>query len=725
MSRLFIILIFIISFSSFAQNMSMRDDQEKKDESVIGSLIPNFSVSKELILGKILGSFLQNYHLTKKTIDDDLSKKAYKLFLERVDYGKQFLLEEDIQKLQKYEDKFDDELGSGKLDVSDLSSKLVKARIKVIKDFVAKRLKKPFDFDKDEAYETDREKREYHEDLDDLKDHWRRSLKYDVIVEYLSLKDDQNGVDLDSKDKKKKEKAKQAKKELKKLSDMDLRAKAREKVAKRYSKFFKRLMKERKSDKLDKFYNSISRVYDPHTHYFVPEEKEDFDIEMTGKLQGIGALLREEGSYIKVERIIPGSASWKGKELKAEDTILGVAQGEDDFVDIVDMSIRDAVKLIRGKKGTLVRLKVQRPGGENKTIRIIRDEVVLEESYVKGATLEVDGVKGKFGYIKVPKFYRDFDNPSGRNSSTDVKNELLKLKKQKDLKGMILDLRGNGGGALLDATLMSGLFIPKGPIVQVKSSTGKKEVHRDTDGKTYYSDKLIVLVDRFSASASEIVAAALQDYDRALIVGAGERTHGKGTVQAVMDLDSSTPMARPFSPLGAVKITIQMFYRISGGSTQFKGVTPDIQLPDSFGYLDSGEQSLDYAIPYHEISKVKFKRWTKSKIPTPKLLSLSKARVAKSEPFKKMMSHVDWYKERKEKTLRSLKLKDMIQFRKEANDMADKLENLFENKALKVGLLEQQKSEVDKERAKEFREAMSKDLVLKETLNIFEDWLRS
>lgn len=706
----------LCAFGCFAQKMSTEKDDDKKE--VIGSIIPNLKYSKEVILGGILQGSLQNWHFTKKKIDDDLSEKAFKLFLERIDFGKQFLLKEDVKKLGKFEDKFDDELESGKLEVVQMSSTIMEKRIKEVDKYVESLLKKPFDYEKAETLETDPEKRDYASSMKDLKDRWRKILKFDVMNQYIDLVDEQNGEGKD----KDKEKKKKAKKEItKKLSDKELEKKARDKVAKRYDKIFKRLTEEKSNDKLDKFYNSITRVFDPHTHYLIPEEKEDFDIDMSGKLEGIGALLREEGSYIKVERIIPGSASWKGKELEAEDIILGVGQGDEEPVDIVDMSIRDAVNLIRGPKGSVVKLTVKKPSGSVQVIAITRDEVVIEESYVKSTVLTHKDMNMKIGYIKVPKFYRDFEDDKGRNSSDDVKDAILKLQKEGDIKGIILDLRNNGGGALKDATLMSGLFFDKGPVVQVKSSDGSREVKADTDGKTYFDKPLIVLVNRFSASASEIVAAAMQDYGRAVIVGSSEQTHGKGTVQAVLDLDGyAGPIGKVYSPLGALKITIQMFYRVNGGSTQFKGVVPDISLPDRYAYLESGEQSLDYAIPYQKTESVKHKKWGK-KFNIAKLKKESEKRVKKSPEFKKVMESVKWYTARKEDTVRTLNLKELKEFRREASKKSEEFELDTENKKVVVKYLDKAKNDAAKETQEEFGKGLRTDPVIEETLFIMKD----
>lgn len=720
-------LTLVVSLSSFGQDKSS-DKEGEQSSSILGTLIP--SPSKDRILGEILKGVLENYHITKKKLDDTVSKNAMKLYIERIDYGKQFLTRSDVNALNKYKNDLDDEVSEGKLKIVDVTAKILKKRIPVIEKHVEALLKKDFDFDKKENFETDAKKRKFVGSEDELKELWRKMIKYEVLVQYLDLVDEQND-DGKSKDKKKKEK-KTAKKE-KKLTDKELRKSAKEKVAKRYARVFKRLSEERRSDQLDKFYNSVAKVYDPHTHYFVPEEKEDFDIDMSGKLEGIGALLREEGSYIKVERIIPGSASWKGKELKAEDIILGVSQDNKEFVDIVDMGIRDAVKLIRGKKDTPVYLRVKKPEGVTAVIKIIRDQVILEESYVKGSVLESKKLGTKVGYINVPKFYRDFQDQNGRNSSDDVKAELIKLNKT-DAKAVILDLRNNGGGALVDATLMGGLFIDKGPIVQVKR-TGAPDVKYDTDGKTYWDKPLVVLVNRFSASASEIVAGAMKDYNRGVVIGSSEQTHGKGTVQVILDLNdflASPVISQKIGQIGAVKVTSDMFYRINGMSTQFRGVKPDIELPDQYGFLDSGEKSLDYAIPYAEVEPVEFKPWKKNNYKLSTLQSKSSKRVKENKVFKQIIESVNWSKERKELTERSLTLSDMKKFRDEAQVMSDKYEKLIEEahgekvvEDIQVTSTKKLEGKAAEERFEEFREGLQKDPVIEESLLVIQDMIKS
>jgi carboxyl-terminal processing protease len=380
------------------------------------------------------------------------------------------------------------------------------------------------------------------------------------------------------------------------------------------------------------------------------------------------------------------------------------------------------VKLIRGKKGTEVRLTIKKPNGLVKVVPITRDVVEIEESYVKGTVLELAPDNTKVGYINVPKFYRDFNDRAGRNVTDDTRKEIERLNKE-GVSGLILDLRNNGGGALEDARMISGLFIEKGPIVQVKAHTGAVDILADTDPNVDFKKPTIVLINRFSASASEIVAAALQDYGRAVIVG-GEFSHGKGTVQAVFDLDGYvSPMAKSYSPLGALKITIQKFYRVNGSSTQYKGVTPDIILPDQFSHLESGEKFLDYSIPWGEVKPVKFSHWN-GKIDLKALRSMSAARIKKDDKFKNLIASMKWFKVQKDKTKRSLTMEDFEKERKEIREKTDLFKKDLENKSLMVKDMSGSKDKAHLEKFEEFSKTLKKDAVLEESMHIMTDMLK-
>lgn len=683
--------------------------------------------AKEMMLGGLLKGALENMHITQMKIDDDVSQKAFKEFIKKLDYGKQFLTQQDVGELEKYKKDLDNELESGKLDIVDAAFSKLNAREDEVKKYVLDRLKKPMDFSKDAMFETDVEKRKFANNMDELKERWDQILRYEILSEYADLKEQQEHPE-DSKDKKdKKNSAKvvvknKKEKEPKKLSDEEMMKKAVAEVVKSYEKIFSRLADRKRDDQLDKFYNSFTAVYDPHTYYLIPEEKDGFDIDMSGKLEGIGALLREDGIYIKVEDVIPGSPSWKTKLMQKDDVILKVGQGNKEPVDVVNMSVQDAVKLIRGKKGTEVRLTLKKPDGLIKVVPIVRDVVELEESYVKTVELMKKGSKDRFGYINLPKFYRDFSDKDGRNCTDDMRAALEKLNQQ-NVKGLILDLRNNGGGALIDASMMSGLFIKEGPIVQVKAHTGSVEVLEDKDPSIIFDKPMIVLVNNNSASASEILAAALQDYKRAVIVG-GEHTHGKGTVQQVIDLDSVIPpIAKSLTPFGALKITIQKFYRVTGGSTQYKGVTPDVILPDVMSVLEKGERFLDYSLPWGQVPSVTYKPWSLFAIDTQKLAEKSNSRTKISDKFKKIFESIDWYKMRKEQTEKSLLVSNFLADRELVRKKSKELEEQKADLDLQVLPIENKKAEDEKERFQRLAEGLQKDPYIDESVNILNDML--
>lgn len=719
-SHVLLLSLALLTQGAIAQQTSSpaSTSDDPSNPSILGSIMtPKPRYTREMVLGNILKGALENMHLSNKEINDALSPNAFKLFLERLDYGKQFLLESDVKELEKYKKSFDDMIVSGDLAILDMSSELMNKRIGQIEKYIEELLNKPMNYNQKESLETDPKKRVFPKTEKELYAHWERLMKYEVLGRMVDLKEEQNGLATDEKGKKKKPKTE------KKLSDTEVEKESRSKVLKSYKKIFSRLVNEKRSDKLDKFYNAVTKVFDPHTNYLVPEEKEDFDIDMSGKLEGIGAILREDNSYIKVEKIVPGSASWKTKEVEAEDVILKVGQGKDEPVDVVDMSLRDAVKLIRGKKGTEVRLTIKKPNGLVKVVPIVRDVVEIEESYAKGTLLELTPYKSKIGYITIPKFYRDFNDRNGRNVTDDTRKEIERLNKE-GADGLILDLRNNGGGALEDARMISGLFIEKGPIVQVKAHTGAVDVLADTDLKVDFKKPTVVLINRFSASASEIVAAALQDYGRAVIVG-GEFSHGKGTVQAVVDLDGYvSPMAKSYSPLGALKITIQKFYRVNGSSTQYKGVTPDIILPDQFSHLESGEKFLDYSIPWGEVKAVKYTKW-KPNYDIKTLRANSQERVKKNEKFQHLVDSIKWYKEQKEKTKRSLVAADYEKERKAIREMTDVFKKEEESKNLVVkDLSPNSKDKAQMEKFEEFSKTLKKDAVIEESVMILNDMIK-
>ncbi|MBI2518921.1 MAG: carboxy terminal-processing peptidase [Bdellovibrio sp.] len=633
------------------------------------------NVDRNKLVGNIIKNALESYHYLGNKVDDSVSQKAFKEYLKRLDFGKQMLLQSDVKELEAYQMQMDDEIVSGEVLLVDRSIKIVRDRIAKLDTWRTEFFKKKFDFDQKEYIEVDPEKRDFFTTEDDLKKHWQKIFKQAVLLRYLDLDEEQSDDPLSPLNKKNKAKKKVKKK---KMTDAELWKEAYEAIDKKYKIYFERILKEVPDDYLEKFYNSIAHIFDPHTVYLPPKKKEDFDIDISGSLEGIGAVLQEDGAYIKVVSIVPGGAAWREKELEVEDIILSVGQGDKEQVSLVDMRVDDAVRYIRGPKGTEVKLTVKKVDGTRKVIKIVRDVVQIGASFAKSSILQVKNMGVRVGYIYLPKFYRDFDE-NARNCSDDVKKEVESLKKKK-VDAIILDLRNNGGGALEDARIMSGFFIDKGPIVQIRNQRGGTEILKDGDPEITYDGPLIVMTNRFSASASEIVAGALQDYGRAVVVG-GEFSHGKGTVQAVVNLNQ-TPLLSMFGPtMGALKVTIQKFYRVTGASTQYKGITPDIIVPDPFGYAESREQDLDYSLKWDQVEKQAFTPWTKSKVDMDMLKKRSGARVASNSRMKKVIESVEYLTKKRKETLVPISLVEVKAKDEENQQMTKrlKLEEVNEN----------------------------------------------
>ncbi len=610
---------------------------------------------REKIIGNILKNALETYHYRGMTINDDVSKKAFAQYLKKIDGSKQFLIKPDIKELEVYQLKMDDEMVSGDFTLIEKSLNILKKRVAVAETLRNELFKKQFDFTLNESVQSDPEKRDWAADEAQWKENLRLMFKQATLNKYLSLIDEQSDNPRFSK-KHASKKIDEKIKNQKKLTDVEMRVKAHDVTSKRFQKIFARLSKIDRDDQLDYFFNSITAVYDPHTTYMPAKKKQDFDTDITGQLEGIGAVLSEDGSFIKVVQVVPGGPAWRQKELEVDDSILSVSQGSGDAVDLVDMKVDDAVRYIRGKKGTEVRLTVKKSDGTRKIIPIIRDVVQIEASFAKSSVIQYKNTNTKIGYIQLPKFYRDFEN-STINCTDDVRKEIERLKASK-VEAIILDLRNNGGGALEDAKLMSGLFIEKGPIVQVKDHTGRIEVLEDEDQKITYDGPLVVLVNQFSASASEILAGAMQDYDRAVIVG-GEFSHGKGTVQAVLNLNQGPLLSMFGQTMGALKVTIQKFYRVTGASTQYKGIVSDIVLPDMFSYVESREKELEYSLPWDQIQAKPFVKWNKFSYNIPDLKNKSLARVKTNTRFQRLQKNLDFLNKKKKDTIVSLNLKQV------------------------------------------------------------------
>lgn len=665
---------------------------------------------KDEAIDQILMQSLNNVHYSPLTVNDDFADKMYILYLQRLDYNKKFLLLSDVSELDKLKHSIDEDINTGHFAFFDKSFEIITKRVDEAQVYYKDILGQPFDFSKDEDVELDPEKLSFAKSTEELKEAWYKSLKYQTLAKIVEMMDSQD-------------KAKEKSDTVKIKTREELEPDARKKVLKSNDDYFKRIREFDRNDRLSVYFNSITGVYDPHTEFFPPKAKANFDISMSGQLEGIGAQLQEKDGYTKVTSIVPGSASWKQGQLKAGDVILKVGQGSLEPVDIVDMRIDDVVQLVRGKKGTEVRLTVKKPDGSIIIIPLIRDIVVLEESYAQSVI-----IKGKknIGYIKLPSFYADFTGKGGRSCSKDVKTELEKLKNE-NVDGIILDLRYNGGGSLPDVVDMAGLFIDKGPIVQVKQKIGLPQVLDDRDPSVIYDGPLVVMVNSNSASASEIMAAAIQDYKRGVIVGTSPASFGKGTVQRFYNLDDYLPAQyNAIKPLGEVKITTQKFYRVNGGTTQLKGVIPDIVLPDPYYLLDQGEKEQDYPMAWDEIAPAAYKA-LKPSYSVEKLKSSSDNRVKNNSGFALLNDAAKRLKKQKDNTVISLNFDKYVAEQKKNKEEAKKMDALdkeilgVEIMTLKADQAKAESDTVKITKTKDFHKALKKDIYLNETVMIINE----
>lgn len=585
----------------------------------------------EDILLRAINMNLQNAHYDPVKIDDQFSEKAFELYIDNIDANKRLLLQSDIDELSYFKTTIDDEIINGTYAFFDKSLELINLRTDLTETFFEEILNQPMNFDKDENADFGKEI-PYTQSEEELKDRWRKYLKYSVLTRLYA-------------DQKAQEKSLENKDTSFVPKSMDtLQAIARRSVLKTHRDWYKRIKRLERKDRLSMYVNSITTVYDPHTNYFPPEQKEDFDIQMSGRLEGIGAQLQEKDGYIKITNIIPGGPSSLQGELQANDLILKVTQEGEEPVEIIDWRISDAVKIIRGPKGSKVTLTVRKPDGNEQDITITRDIVVLEETYAKSLVLSDDD-QIKAGYIYLPSFYADFQNPKGRFSWKDVKKEIEKLKEDK-VQGIILDLRNNGGGSLDDVVKMGGLFIDKGPIVQVKEKGRPAQILEDRYAGAEWDGALVIMVNEFSASASEIMAAAMQDYKRAIVIGSSS-THGKGTVQRFLPLNR-TLRNKNIPDLGSIKLTIQKFYRINGDATQLKGVRSDVIVPDNYMYLETGEQEHDYPLPWDQIKGSTYERNSYSI--SDKIIKKSQSRINKNSTFTLIEENAKRWEKQRENT---------------------------------------------------------------------------
>jgi len=700
----------LASFFSFKYSAADTTDVDKK---------------KKVVLETVMKAIREG-HFSPRAVDDSLSHKVYRKILENLDYDKKFFSAEDIAKLSRYEYEIDDQINSGSIEFFNALNETFSKRITDAESFYKEILQQPFTFNGKDSIQLNGEHLTYAANDAELKSRWHQYLKYRALSKYVDLK-------------KEREKAKTNKDGDKKLAaktDAELEKDARESVLKNQDAYFKRLKKIDDNERFAIFINSITSVQDPHTDYFPPKDKQRFDDAMSGSFSGIGAQLKPEEGKVKIAAIITGAPAWKQGELKAGDEILKVGQGKAEPVDVQGFDIDDVVSLIRGKKGTEVRLTVKKVDGAVKVVPIIRGDVLLEETFAKSAIIKSPG--GPVGYIYLPEFYADFNNMSGRRSAIDVRKEVEKLNRA-GVAGIIIDLRNNGGGSLGDVVDIAGMFIDEGPIVQVKSSGVRPETQNDRYRGVVYEGPLAILVNQNSASASEILAAAMQDYKRAVVVGTP--TFGKGTVQRLVPLDELLRRSNPLAfggeqaqfaeegGIGALKMTVQKFYRINGGSTQLRGVVPDIVLPDPYSQIEMGERRDKAALKWDEIPPAKYQP-VPNPVNTAELAALSSKRVNSNPTFNVIKESAARIKQKEKENVYSL---NEAEFRKqldEANQTSKKMEEL-EKKATHLTLVNVQEDlpSINRDSSTitkntEWLKNLSKDIYLAETVNIVNDLMK-
>ena len=658
-----------------------------------------------------IGEMLSQIHYSPKKIDDNFSKEIFKKYLsEKIDQQKNIFLQSDIAQLKKYETKLDDEILGGPVEFVPAVSEIYKKRILESEQYYKESLSKPFEFTKDESVNFDTDDLNYPATAEDKKEAWRKRMKFLVLERYADLRE--------QREKNKGKEGQVAK------TDADLEKEARERVLKIMDRSYDRLkMKFDDEDSFNAYVNTITETMDPHTTFFPPVEKRYFDEQMSGRFYGIGASLREEDGNIKIATLLTGSPAWKSGEITAGDLIIKVGQGKDEPIDITGFMVEDAVKLIRGKKGTEVKLHIRKSDGLVKTVTLIRDEIVQDETFARSAVINTP--KGKIGFIYLPEFYADFDNPKGARCSDDVRKEVIRLKEQK-VDGIIIDLRNNGGGSLYDVVQMVGFFIEDGPIVQVKDRDGKPQVYRDRDKTVLYDGPLGVMVNEFSASASEIFAAAIQDYNRGIIIGS-TTTYGKGTVQRNIGLDKTLGILEPNSELGTIKLTLQKFYRINGGSTQLRGVSSDITLPDVLEYSPLREKNNPDALPWDEIQKADYHNWRYSLDLNPIKLA-SNTRINGNPSFNIIKENAEWLSKKNDNEY-TLNYKKYLDEQKEIRNRVKQIDSLNKTptevdvEALGDDLKKLQYDEGKAERFKQWIKNLRSDIYLDESVKVVSDMI--
>lgn len=686
------------------------------------SFIPSKKVTgddKDKMLIELLSFVLEKGHFSPIELNDEFSKKAYASYIESLDPTKRYFIQSDIAEFQKYELAIDDMIRSKDLSFFDLTYKRLMQRMKESKVIYTSILSKPLDLNDNETINVDYEKLPYAATMKDLDQRWRKQLELAVLSDITDKEEIQNALKsgiIDESSAAKEEKPAE-KTEPKSFEELEITA--RKTTESNLNNNFSFIAELTREDWFTVYINAIVTQYDPHTYYFSPEDKEKFDVSMSGKFEGIGARLQKKNEGIEVSELISGGPAWRGKLLEQGDIIIKVAQANEQAIDIAGMRLDDVIKKIKGPKGTLVKLTVKKVDGSVKVIPIVRDEVETEETFAKSTVVEKDGKL--FGVIYLPKFYQSFENKSNRDAFKDVAIEVERLKAM-NVEGIVMDLRDNGGGSLETVVKMTGLFIDKGPVVQVKPAGGKAQILPDSDPKVQWDGPLVVMINNYSASASEIFAAAIQDYNRGIIIGS-KQSYGKGTVQNVFELNEFV-RGNQYGDLGALKTTTQKFYRVNGGSTQLEGVKSDIIMPDRFSYMQTGEKDEKSALPWDKIEPANY---TPLQVNFDKVIANSKKRIATNDNFNLISENAKWINDRKEDNSISL---NYAAYKKEIADIEsqtkkfkslEKYKNNLNFTSLPYELELMANDELLKEKRERWHAELVKDIYMTETLNVLTD----
>ena len=672
----------------------------------------NNDPNKDKLLIQIVTLALEQLHFEPKDFNDEFSEDVYTTYLNRIDPLKRYFLESDIKEFSQFKTEIDDELRVYDITFFNVTYERLTQRMAEAKLIYKEILAEPFDFTKDETFDTDYENHEYVKNKKKLKERWRKQLKFNTISNFDELVTSQEKED---------ETVSNESKTKKSLAEIEIEA--RNETLKNLDIYYTDVVEDlQRKDWFSVYINAIVEEFDPHTSYFAPTDKDRFDQQISGKLEGIGARLQKRMDHTKIVELISGGPAWRGKEIEVGDIILKVRQeNEKESISIVGMRIDDAIKLIKGPKGTKVVLTMKKVDGTIKDITVTRDLVELEETYAKSSTVEKNGKT--FGIINLPKFYIDFEDYNNRNAASDVKKEIERLKEE-GIEGLVLDLRDNGGGSLKTVVDIAGLFIKEGPVVQIRSTNEPKEVLEDEDKSIIWDGPLVIMVNELSASASEILAAAMQDYKRAIIIGS-KQTYGKGTVQNILDLNR---MVRNSShdDLGAIKITRQKFYRINGGSTQLEGVKSDVVVPDRYSFVEIGERDQDHPLAWDKIDAVDYEYWN-SYFDYDTTISNSKARMQNNDQLKLIEQNAKWIKTQMDENVFPLNYEAYKAELNEAQEKAKEFDAISKYKTnLTFTSLPYErdlfvKDTVLKEKRVRWHESLSQDVYVEEALNVLDD----